>query len=231
MHTGERDGERRASEGVPGHACTAMHTGERDGKRRASEIVSGHLSVSPVIVDLQRAVAHPPHMYRHAHSNCDTVTQGGVHTYSCNLYSCIKSWPAKLAHTPPPSSPPITPAPLGLALAALPLGKASIHTNVTAVRHKRSAPVARGGRCALMCTEDTTATAKAICEQHMLWRRSEPREGGRQRGAVKAAKGVVAEKRLGETGSRRQITQQRVVGESRGNGRSSCAATNGVVND
>ena len=67
MHTGERDGERRASEGVPGHACTAMHTGERDGERRASEDVPGHLFVGPVIVDLQRAVAPPPHMYRHAH--------------------------------------------------------------------------------------------------------------------------------------------------------------------
>ena len=37
-----------------------MHTGERDGERRASEDVPGHLFVGPVIVDLQRAVAPPP---------------------------------------------------------------------------------------------------------------------------------------------------------------------------
>ena len=58
------------------NACTAMHTGERDGERRASEGVPGHLFVGPVIVDLQRAVA-PPHMYRHAGARrCEKGREG-----------------------------------------------------------------------------------------------------------------------------------------------------------
>ena len=138
---------------------------------------------------------------------------------------------------------------VGLKLAhALPLPVfTAYHASPTRPRSRR--PPSRKGFCSHQrdrCAPQTLSPCSARrqvrtdvhgrhhrqCEQHMLWRRSEPREGGRQRGrAVKAAKGVVAEKRWGETRSRRQITQQRVVGESRGNGRSSCAATPGDGND
>ena len=97
------------------------------------------------------------------------MTQGGVHAYSCNL---LKELPEISACPPPPVF-------------------TAYHASPTRPRSRRplsrpnangGAHSARGGRCALMCTEDTTANVSSTCYGGGANReRGEDSEGGLSR--------------------------------------------------